>query len=83
LLQILGWLNRRNFNSDPWSDVGHQVSISCAWFTYGMLDGWSLLHRCGLCPARGAASAGAAPDALLPQLEGSAPHGSRSCCRCV
>ena len=27
MLQILGWLNRRNFNSDPWSGVGDQVSV--------------------------------------------------------
>ena len=27
MLQILGWLNRRNFNSDPLSDVGDQVSV--------------------------------------------------------
>ena len=27
LSQILGWLNRRNFNSDPWNDVGGQVSV--------------------------------------------------------
>ena len=27
MLQILGWLNRRNFNSDPWSDVGNQFSV--------------------------------------------------------
>ena len=26
-MQILGWLNRRNFNSDPWSDVGDQLSV--------------------------------------------------------
>ena len=27
MLQILGWLNRRNFNSGPWRDVGGQVSV--------------------------------------------------------
>ena len=27
MLQILGWLNRRNFNSDPWSDVADQVIV--------------------------------------------------------
>ena len=27
MLQILGWLNRLNFNSDPWSDVGDQGSV--------------------------------------------------------
>ena len=27
MLQILGWLNRRNFNPDPWSDVGDLVSV--------------------------------------------------------
>ena len=27
MLQILGWLNRRNFNSGPWRDVGDQVSV--------------------------------------------------------
>ena len=27
MLQILGWLNRRNFNSGPWRDVGDQVSL--------------------------------------------------------
>ena len=30
MLQILGWLNRRNFNSDPWRDVGDQVSVDPA-----------------------------------------------------
>ena len=27
MLQNLGWLDRRNFNSEPWSDVGDQVSV--------------------------------------------------------
>ena len=27
MLQILGWLNRCNFNSGPWRDVGGQVSV--------------------------------------------------------
>ena len=26
-MQILEWLNKRNFNSDPWSDVGDQLSV--------------------------------------------------------
>ena len=28
MLQILGWLNRRNFNSDPWRDMGDKVSVA-------------------------------------------------------
>ena len=27
MLQILGWLYRRNFNSGPWRDIGEQVSV--------------------------------------------------------
>ena len=27
MLQILGWLNRRNLNSAPWRSVGDQVSV--------------------------------------------------------
>ena len=27
MLQILGWLNRRNFALEPWSALGDQVSV--------------------------------------------------------
>ena len=27
MLQILGWLYRRNFASEPWSALGDQVSV--------------------------------------------------------
>ena len=40
MLRILGWLNRRNFNSGPWRDVGDQVSVESV--------DMSVVHLCDL-----------------------------------